>query len=68
MMLQVITRDSNNKVPKIFKGIMSLCKRPAKSTPQILKIIYFVLELWKVNEAEAIKNAREWTRTYAMGN
>ena len=27
-----------------------------------------VAELWKVNEAEAIRNAKEWTRTYAMGN
>ena len=31
-------------------------------------ITNFVLELWKVNEAEAIRNARDWTRTYAMGN
>ena len=27
-----------------------------------------VAELWKVNEAEAIRNAKDWTRTYAMGN
>ena len=27
-----------------------------------------ITELWKVNEAEAIRNAKEWTRNYAMGN
>jgi len=27
-----------------------------------------VAELWKLNEAEALKNAREWTRKFAMGN
>lgn len=27
-----------------------------------------VAELWKANEAEALKNAREHTRKYAMGN
>ena len=27
-----------------------------------------VAELWKVNEVEAIRNAREWTRMYALGN
>ena len=27
-----------------------------------------VAELWKANEPEALKNAREHTRKYAMGN
>ena len=27
-----------------------------------------VAELWKANEAEALKNARDCTRKYAMGN
>ncbi|VVD02512.1 unnamed protein product [Leptidea sinapis] len=27
-----------------------------------------VAELWKVNESEAIRNAKEWTRRYAMDN
>lgn len=26
-----------------------------------------VAELWKLNEQEAIRNAREWTKMYAMG-
>ena len=39
------------------------------SLTSILAILYIsITELWKVNEAEAIRNAKEWTRNYAMGN
>ena len=39
----------------------------------VFRIIYVncglnILELWKVDEARAIQNAKDWTRNYAMGN
>ena len=37
-------------------------------TSKLATLYILITELWKVNEAEAIRNAKEWTRNYAMGN
>ena len=48
----------------VLLSIQALLSAPNPDDP----LANDVAELWKVNEAEAIRNAKDWTRTYAMGN
>ncbi len=48
----------------LYHSISALLSAPNPDDP----LANDVAELWKVNESEAIKNAKEWTQRYAMGN
>merc|ERR1712223_521546 len=52
------------QIRTILLSIQALLSAPNPDDP----LANDVAELWKVNEAEAIRNAKDWTRTYAMGN
>lgn len=52
------------QIRTVLLSIQALLSAPNPDDP----LANDVAELWKVNEVEAIRNAREWTRTYAMGN
>merc|ERR1712045_598901 len=52
------------QIRTVLLSIQALLSAPNPDDP----LANDVAELWKVNEAEAIRNAKEWTRTYAMGN
>merc|ERR1712088_80606 len=52
------------QIRTVLLSIQALLSAPNPDDP----LANDVAELWKVNEAQAIKNARDWTRTYAMGN
>lgn len=52
------------QIRTVLLSIQALLSAPNPDDP----LANDVAELWKVNEGEAIRNAREWTRTYAMGN
>lgn len=45
-----------------FHSISALLSAPNPDDP----LANDVAELWKVNESEAIKNAKEWTQRYAF--
>nr|XP_036224974.1 ubiquitin-conjugating enzyme E2 N isoform X1 [Bactrocera oleae] len=50
------------QIRTILLSIQALLSAPNPDDP----LANDVAELWKVNEAEAIKNAREWTQKYAV--
>lgn len=50
------------QIRTILLSIQALLSAPNPDDP----LANDVAELWKVNEAEAIKNAREWTQRYAV--
>ncbi|XP_066990608.1 ubiquitin-conjugating enzyme E2 N [Macrobrachium rosenbergii] len=52
------------QIRTVLLSIQALLSAPNPDDP----LANDVAELWKVNESEAIRIAREWTRTYAMGN
>ena len=52
------------QIRTVLLSIQALLSAPNPDDP----LANDVAELWKVNEAEAIRNAKEWTRKYAMGN
>jgi len=52
------------QIRTVLLSIQALLSAPNPDDP----LANDVAELWKVNEVEAIRNAREWTRNYAMGN
>ena len=52
------------QIRTVLLSIQALLSAPNPDDP----LANDVAELWKVNEAEAIRNAKEWTKTYAMGN
>jgi len=52
------------QIRTVLLSIQALLSAPNPDDP----LANDVAELWKVNEAEAIRNAREWTRMYALGN
>merc|ERR1712136_445196 len=52
------------QIRTVLLSIQALLSAPEPSDP----LDNDVAELWKVNEVEAIRNAKEWTRNYAMGN
>ena len=52
------------QIRTVLLSIQALLSAPNPDDP----LANDVAELWKVNEAEAIRNAKEWTRLYAMGN
>ena len=52
------------QIRTVLLSIQALLSAPNPDDP----LANDVAELWKVNEAEAIRNAKDWTRTYAMGN
>jgi len=52
------------QIRTVLLSIQALLSAPNPDDP----LANDVAELWKLNEAEALKNAREWTRKYAMGN
>jgi len=51
------------QIRTVLLSIQALLSAPNPDDP----LANDVAELWKVNEVEAIRNARDWTRTYAMG-
>jgi len=52
------------QIRTVLLSIQALLSAPNPDDP----LANDVAELWKVNEAEAIRNAKDWTRLYAMGN
>merc|ERR1712010_335870 len=52
------------QIRTVLLSIQALLSSPNPDDP----LANDVAELWKVNEAEAIRNAKDWTRLYAMGN
>ena len=52
------------QIRTVLLSIQALLSAPNPDDP----LANDVAELWKVDEARAIKNAKEWTRKYAMGN
>ena len=52
------------QIRTVLLSIQALLSAPNPDDP----LANDVAELWKVNEVEAIRNAREWTRMYAVGN
>ena len=52
------------QIRTVLLSIQALLSAPNPDDP----LANDVAELWKVNEVEAIRNAREWTRMYALGN
>ena len=52
------------QIRTVLLSIQALLSAPNPDDP----LANDVAELWKVNEAEAIRNAKDWTRQYAMGN
>jgi len=52
------------QIRTVLLSIQALLSAPNPDDP----LANDVAELWKVDESRAIKNAREWTRKYAMGN
>ncbi|XP_071549325.1 ubiquitin-conjugating enzyme E2 N isoform X1 [Panulirus ornatus] len=52
------------QIRTVLLSIQALLSAPNPDDP----LANDVAELWKVNESEAIRIAREWTQTYAMGN
>jgi ubiquitin-protein ligase len=52
------------QIRTVLLSIQALLSAPNPDDP----LANDVAELWKINEVEAIRNARDWTRTYAMGN
>lgn len=51
------------QIRTVLLSIQALLSAPNPDDP----LANDVAELWKVNEVEAIRNAKDWTRTYAMG-
>jgi len=51
------------QIRTVLLSIQALLSAPNPDDP----LANDVAELWKVDEARAIKNARDWTRKYAMG-
>merc|ERR1712045_2605 len=52
------------QIRTVLLSIQALLSAPNPDDP----LANDVAELWKANEAEALKNARDCTRKYAMGN
>ncbi|GFX09603.1 ubiquitin-conjugating enzyme E2 N [Trichonephila clavipes] len=52
------------QIRTVLLSIQALLSAPNPDDP----LANDVAEQWKINEAEAIKTAREWTRLYAMDN
>lgn len=52
------------QIRTVLLSIQALLSAPNPDDP----LANDVAELWKVNESEAIRNAKEWTRRYAMDN
>ena len=52
------------QIRTVLLSVQALLSAPNPDDP----LANDVAELWKMNEQEAIRNAREWTRTYAMEN
>merc|ERR1712038_1994780 len=52
------------QIRTVLLSIQALLSAPNPDDP----LANDVAELWKINEAEAIRNAKDWTRNYAMGN
>lgn len=52
------------QIRTVLLSIQALLSAPNPDDP----LANDVAELWKVNEAEAIRNAKEWTRLYAIEN
>lgn len=52
------------QIRTVLLSIQALLSAPNPDDP----LANDVAELWKMNEQEAIRNAREWTRMYALGN
>jgi len=52
------------QIRTVLLSIQALLSAPNPDDP----LANDVAELWKTNEAEALKNARDCTRKYAMGN
>jgi ubiquitin-conjugating enzyme E2 N len=52
------------QIRTVLLSIQALLSAPNPDDP----LANDVAELWKVNEQEALRNAREWTRKHAMGN
>jgi ubiquitin-conjugating enzyme E2 N len=50
------------QIRTVLLSIRALLSAPNPDDP----LANDVAELWKMNEAEALKNARDWTRKYAM--
>lgn len=50
------------QIRTVLLSIQALLSAPNPDDP----LANDVAELWKVNESEAIRNAKEWTRRYAM--
>merc|ERR1712019_300588 len=51
------------QIRTVLLSIQALLSAPNPDDP----LANDVAELWKMNEVEALKNAREWTRKFAMG-
>lgn len=52
------------QIRTVLLSIQALLSAPNPDDP----LANDVAELWKVNEIEAIRNAKEWTRMYAIEN
>merc|ERR1712226_1043429 len=52
------------QIRTVLLSIQALLSAPNPDDP----LANDVAELWKVDEARAIQNAKDWTRNYAMGN
>ena len=52
------------QIRTILLSIQALLSAPNPDDP----LANDVADLWNANEEAAIRNARDWTRTYAMGN
>ena len=52
------------QIRTVLLSIQALLSAPNPDDP----LANDVAELWKVNEIEAIRNAKEWTQRYAMEN
>lgn len=52
------------QIRTVLLSIQALLSAPNPDDP----LANDVAELWKVNEQEAIRHAKDWTKLYAMGN
>ena len=57
-------KEKKKKKKTVLLSIQAFLSAPNPDDP----LANDVAEMWKVNEVEAIRNAKDWTRLYAVGN
>ena len=57
-------KEKKKKKKTVLLSIQAFLSAPNPDDP----LANDVAEMWKVNEVEAIRNAKDWTQVYAVGN